>query len=314
LRAAIGGAVENLREYSLDYRLLLPGNVIRWMTSRGQAIRPAEGKGPRLLGVAIDVTAQKHAEEERTRQQEELAHISRVNVLGEIAASLAHELRQPLTGIMANAGACLRRHQQGKLDDAKLREILDDIIADSQRADDVITSLRKMLRKEATTRLPLDINEALERVVLLIKSDVAKRGCTLETALQKELPPVLGSSVQVQQVVMNLVVNALDANALQDSEGKRRRVILKSVRGKEDNSVQISVTDEGPGLPPDPKRVFDHFYTTKKEGLGLGLAIARTIVEEHGGTLTAHNVADGGACFQFTLPVAVSLAPQPVVT
>ena len=234
------------------------------------------------------------------RQRHELAHLSRVTVMGELTGSLAHELNQPLGAIGANASAARRFLAAPEVDRAELLEILGDISQDAQRAGSVIQSIRALVKDGATRRSTLSINSIIEDVVRLVHTDALDRQCRLEIYLASQLPPVNADPVQLQQVLLNLVINAFDA--MNETPVPERVVEVSSELGS-DGNICVSVRDTGHGIRPgDEQRIFDRFYSTKQNGMGMGLAIARSIIEVHGGTLTARNHPSGGACFTFALP------------
>jgi two-component system sensor kinase FixL len=232
-------------------------------------------------------------------QTQQIAHLGRLALIGEIAASLAHELNQPLTAIVSNAGAGQRFLASGVIDINELRELLDDIASDAERAGKIIRCIREMVMKREPRREPVDMNQVVKEVVRLTKTDAVSRSCTTVTDLE-EPALVDGDPVQLQQVLLNLMLNALDA--MQDTPVPLRRVVL-STKSEAGGVVRTSVRDFGAGLSDKARqRIFEHFFTTKKDGLGMGLVIARSIVESFGGVLDANNASGEGACFYFTLP------------
>ena len=245
--------------------------------------------------------AEARHERETGQQRDQLAHLARVASLGEMSASLAHELNQPLTAILSNAQAALRLLQQGGNDD-EVRAALVDIVQDDRRASEVIQRLRAMLRKEQPKLLPLDLDVLVQEVARLYRSDLLNRRIALELALAPDLPPVRGDRVQLQQVLLNLLINAADAMV----HAERRAISIATGHGTDD-TVRVTFCDTGPGIPPgESERVFEPFVSTKSDGLGLGLAVCRTIVHAHGGRIWAENAPGGGACFRVELPVAAA--------
>jgi signal transduction histidine kinase len=256
----------------------------------------------RLFGeVFANVLSRKRAEMEAQGLRHDLAHAGRVATVGELTASLAHELNQPLTAILSNAQAGQRILGTTPADLEVVREILNDIVEDNKRAGDVIRRLRSLLKKGRREVKALDVNEAVGEVARLVGGDAAVRELTLRLELDPGLPLVLGDRVQLQQVALNLVLNAMDA--MQNAPADRRTLLLRTAReGRK--TVRVEVRDSGAGVSEgDLGKIFQAFYTTKADGMGLGLAITRSIVEAHGGRLEARNNADGGATFSFTLPV-----------
>ena len=255
-----------------------------------------------LLGeVFANALSRKQTELEAQRLRQDLTHIGRVSALGELTASLAHELSQPLTAILYNAQTAERLLAADVVDPAKLREIVSDIIADDKRAGDVISRLRTLLKKGDPEFVPLDLNEIVGEVAWLMRSDAIVRNLPLSLELAPDLPKVHGDRVQLQQVVLNLVLNGLEAMR-EPHAGQRTLVIRTSRDGAA--AVRVEVEDAGPGIDAkDLDHMFEPLYTTKAEGLGMGLAIVRTIVDAHGGGLGAVNNPRGGAIIHFTLPV-----------
>lgn len=311
---AIARSLRGAGEFNSEYRVVVPGQPLRWIAARGSVeFNPA--RQPVIVrGASIDISARKVAEAEALRQREELAHLSRVATVSELSSSLAHELNQPLAIILTNAQAAQRLLAQSPPDLAEARDILDDIVLEDQRAGEVIKRLRSLLKHGETSLQPLNLNEVIEEVLRLTRSDHIRRGITLHRAFTEDLPSVLGDRVQLQQVLLNLILNACDAMAFRAPASQR--LVLASVR--RGASVRVSVSDNGKGLPPDPEQVFQPFFTTKPHGLGLGLAICRSIIAAHRGRLWAEtNVAaepsaapgEGpGATFHFELPVRAETA------
>ena len=249
--------------------------------------------------VFSNVLRRQDAEAEIDRQSQVAAHASRVATLGELAASLAHELNQPLTAILSNANAARRFLEADPPDLAEVRSTLADIAADDRRASDIIARMRAMLRRGELVRRPLDLNELVADAVRLAAGDAVLKQVRIDTRLASSLPPVEGDPVQLQQVVLNLVLNGLDASADQPHP---RFVTLTTARSGEE--VSVSLRDRGKGIPVNAlKRIFEPFYTTKDSGLGMGLSISRSIVEAHGGRIWAANNEDGGATVAFAIPV-----------
>ena len=255
----------------------------------------------RLLGeVFVNALSRRRGEMEGQRLRGELAHTGRVATVGALTTTLAHELNQPLTAILSNAEAAEQLLEGPAPRLEGLREILQDIVKDDRRAVEVIRRLRGLLAKGTVEPAALDVNEIVAEVARLVSADAAVRDVSVRLDLAPDLPPVWGDRVQLQQVVLNLLLNALDAMADADRGG--RRLLLETARGGP-RSVRIAVRDSGTGLDAATLgRIFEAFYSTKSTGMGMGLTIARQIVEAHGGRLEAGNNAEGGATFSFTLP------------
>ena len=303
-RVAVDEAIERARAssetFEFEYRLLRPDGQTRWLISRGRYLRNDRDRVNELIGVAIDLTAQVQANLQLRLQREELAHLSRVALMGELTASLAHELNQPLTAIASNAAAGRRFLALGSPEPEMFDELLADVASDARRAGDIIHGIHHFVRKSESVRRAVNLNEIIREVLRLLHSDLLGRATAVETQLAPNLPPVDADSIQLQQILLNLLMNSLEAMHLTPAEKRR---ILISTKCEAD-SVVTSVRDYGGGLPKDnPDKIFTHFYSTKPTGMGMGLTIVRSIVESHGGELAAEN-ADDGARFSFRLPVA----------
>jgi signal transduction histidine kinase len=254
------------------------------------------------------LTERKRAEEALREAQAELAHVTRVTILGELAASIAHEINQPLAAVITNGSACLRwlAGATPNLDEA--REAVARIIRDGNRASDVIGRIRTLVRKSRTEQVRLDINEVIQEVVGLIQTEIQKNGVVLRMQLAADLPRVLGDRVQLQQVILNLVMNGIEAmSAVTD---RSRDLLLRSYQYESDK-VLIAVQDSGIGLQPGSlDHLFEAFFTTKPKGMGMGLAISRSIIEAHGGRLWAVPNDGPGVTFEFALPVEAAGATR----
>jgi signal transduction histidine kinase len=253
----------------------------------------------------VERTSQLMLASEALREaQTELAHVNRVTTMGQLAASIAHEVNQPIAGVVANADAALRWLGRRPPDLERVQYSLDEIIKDGNRAGDVIGRIRALIKKVPPRKDGLEINEAILEVIALTHGEVVKNGVSLQTQLVAGLPLVQGDRVQLQQVILNLIVNAVEAMS-GVSEGSRELLIGT---GKDSSGVLVAVQDSGPGLNPKSfDRLFDAFYTTKPGGMGMGLSICRSIVEAHGGRIWASRTAGPGATVQFTLPVGESV-------
>ena len=267
-------------------------------------ISPIKNQHGVIIGastIARDITARKRAELETLQQRSELAHLSRVTMLGELSGSMAHELNQPLTAILSNAQAAQNFLGHDDVDLAEVREILADIVDQDKRAGEVIRRLRLLLRKGEVQQQALDANSVVTEVLKLIRGDLVNQGVTAHTKLGRDLPPVNADRVQLQQVLLNLMMNACDAMDLNAAADCEMVVSTKLANGE---GVCFSVSDLGTGIPSEElEHVFEPFVTTKTHGLGLGLSVCRTIIEAHRGRLWATNNPDRGATFHFTLPV-----------
>jgi two-component system sensor kinase FixL len=268
----------------------------RWSLQRDEQERPAA-----ILETNNDITERKRAEEALSKAQTELAHITRVMTMGELAASIAHEINQPLAAVVTNGSACMRWLTRSQPDLEEAKDAVQRIIRDGKRASEIIARIRALLKRTAANRAPLDINEVIQETMALAGSEAQRRRVLLRTDFAANLPSVLGDRVQLQQVILNLMMNGIEAMS---SVGDGSRQLLIKTQRDDSQQVLISVTDSGIGL--DPKRaehLFEAFFTTKTEGMGMGLSISRSIIEAHGGRLWATPNAGPGATFQFTVPI-----------
>jgi PAS domain S-box-containing protein len=293
--AHVASLVADPRAHAYDHEVTAADGSVRWQQWVDTAIFAQDGRVAELQGIGRDITDRKRAEE----INQKLAHVSRLAAMGELTASIAHEINQPLGAILSNADAAelLLESGAGRLYD--VRRILADIRKDDLRASEVVRRIRELLRTRELERHPLDLNGVAAGVLQLLGSDAARRGIAVETELAPDLPAVQGDAVHLQQVLLNLLLNGMEAMA--DTPGARRRLAVRTARV--DGVVEVSVTDAGPGIAaPQLPRLFESFYTTKKDGMGLGLSIARSIVEAHGGRIWAENAPGRGAIFRFTVP------------
>jgi PAS domain S-box-containing protein len=258
-----------------------------------------EGRRDEGVAFVLDLTERKRAEDALRKSQAELLHVTRVTTLGEMAASIAHEVNQPLAAVIANASASLRWLAGTTPNLEEARDAVSRIIRDGNRASDVIGRIRALVKKDDTEKTPLNINEAVQEVVSLTQSEIQKSGVVLKLNLAGGLPPILGDRVQLQQVILNLVMNAIEAmNTVAD---RPREMLIRSSQHESDQLL-VAVQDSGIGIDSQNLgKIFDHFYTTKSQGMGMGLAISRSIAENHGGRLWAVPNDGPGATFQFTL-------------
>lgn len=298
VREAIEEAASKGNGFSLEHRVVHPDGSVHWVSSHGRSFKDGNGHGYWTRGASIDITDRHMAEVTADLQRQELAHLSRVSSLGVLSGALAHELNQPLGIILSNAQAAEFLLKSESPDLNELREILADIVREDRRAGDVIRRLRALLRRGETSPRLLDVNENVHEVLRLMKSDLVGRMVSVDLRLAPAVPQVHMDRVQLQQVLLNLILNACDAMA--GNEPKHRVVTIET---RAENEVCISVRDRGTGLPEDPARLFEPFQTTKEQGLGMGLAICRTLTEAHGGRLWAESNPGGGAVFHVALPL-----------
>jgi PAS domain S-box-containing protein len=284
-----------------DVRIVLPGKEVRWVRMRARSRSEGGGRSNHLGGIFIDITEQKSAEAEVVLQRQEVEHLMRVSVLGELSGSIAHEINQPLTAILSNAQAALHLLAQESPDVVEIRDALEDIVHEDNRAGEVIHRLRGLLKKGERKAEYVNINDLIRSTVSLLNSELIGRDINIRLDLESGESLAQGDSVQLQQVLLNLVMNAMDAMA---STPLAQRSILISTRKAQTGMVDVLVKDRGHGLrPKENGRVFEPFYTTKDHGLGLGLTLCSTIIQAHQGKLTLANDDDGGAVAVFSLPI-----------
>jgi PAS domain S-box-containing protein len=291
-------------DYQDDYRVLLPGGTVKHVHVTGHPALDDSGELVEYVGTVVDVTDRKRAEEEheRLRQLEtDLARINRVSIMGELAASLAHEIKQPIAAAVLDAGTCQEwlARDQPDLDEA--RQSASRIIEDVTRASDIIGRVRSLYRQGEPQRELIDVNEIIREIIGLLRGETRRHSISIHSELADALPPISADRVQLQQVLMNLMLNSIDA--MKDRNGAGKLTIKSGLNANK--QLLISVSDTGPGLAPgQAEKIFDAFFTTKAQGTGMGLAISRSIVESHGGRLWAAGDSGQGATFHFTLPRA----------
>ena len=305
---AIKRALETRGEYEMEYRVQLPDGAIRWISARGRCVEAHDGSGPKLFGVSMDVTARKQAEALATQEREELQqkraqleHVARLATLGELTATLAHELKQPLSAILLNTsvGIKLLDAPQPNLQD--IRETFFDIDRVTERAGEVIRGMRDMLKRDTPGVTEVDLNELIRSVERIVHSDANQHRVEVQLDLSPGISLVKGDTVQLQQVMLNLMLNAFSAIGTGPNGARQLIVRTNSIDG---SYLQVEVQDSGTGIPLDKlEGIFEPFITSKPDGLGMGLSICRTIVERHGGKIWAANNPDRGATFSITLPV-----------
>jgi len=302
LAAAIEAATRAGEPFEAHYRIVRPDGAERHIRDRGHPVRDADGKVRRHVGVAADVTEQRAAEEDRRRYQEELAHVTRLATMGQMASELAHEINQPLSAIANYAQGSIRRLAAGggPADDGLLKS-LEQIAGQAARAGAIVRHLRELVVKGRGRRTVEDMNALVTAAAGLLEPEARRHGVRLRLDLGQGLDPVAVDRIQVDQVVINLTTNAIEALA----ERPGTREVVLSTRGGGGRPVMVAVADNGPGLPEEDREgLFGPFYTTKPHGLGMGLAIGRSIIEAHGGELVAEPGPNGGAVFRFTVPQA----------
>jgi len=290
-------------EYEHDHRIVLPDGTVKHIHAVGHPVLDDNGEAVEYVGTAIDVTEQKRAEEERDRLRQleaDLAHINRVSMMGELTASIAHEVNQPLSGVVSNGSACLRWLAGDAPNLEEAREAARRIVRDGKRAGDVIARVRALVKRAATPSEKLDLNEIIREVLALVGDEAKKKSVITRTHFADDLSRVSGDRVQLQQVMLNLVMNAIEAMS---SVEERPRELLITTRNIDADQVQVTVKDSGTGIDPNTlDKIFDPFYTTKPGGMGMGLSISRSILQAHGGRLWAAAKDGPGTIFHFSLP------------
>jgi PAS domain S-box-containing protein len=300
--AAIDRAITERSGYELEARLVLPRGATKHVRVVAHPVLDRSGDVVQFTGSVMDITERKQAEEQREKLralEADLAHINRVSMLGEFAASLAHELKQPITGVITNAGTCLRLlgSEQPNVREAEVATAR--IIRDGNRANEIIDRLRSFYRKDVPAqREPVDVNDVVREMLMLLRAEASRHAVSMHTDLAAALPTITADRVQLQQVFMNLLLNAIEA--MKESGGD----VTVTSQQHPDGHVLISVSDTGVGLPDPPDHIFNAFFTTKPQGSGMGLAIGRSIVESHGGRLWATANSGRGATFHLTVPIA----------
>lgn len=284
-----------------EYRINHPQRGIRWIRDRAYPLRDEAGEVYRVVGLAEDITARKRVEEQARQLHADLAHMSRLSSLGEMATGLAHELNQPLTAITNYAQGCVRRLKSNAISQDELENILSRIATQARRSGSIIQGLENLVRKSSALRFEIDVNHSIMEVADLANAEAAQHHAKARFELEPNLPAVMADQTQLQQVILNLVQNGCEA--IQDTPESRRAVTVRTKK-RGDRELEISVSDNGRGISESlGERLFEPFFTTKVQGIGMGLAISRSIVESHGGRLWATPNPDQGTTFYFTLPI-----------
>jgi PAS domain S-box-containing protein len=298
VQQTIDRAARDGKDFSHEYRLLMPDGSVTYVHAVARAVKDASGD-IEFVGAVTDVTATRRAEQALRQSQMELAHVTRVKTLGELTASIAHEVNQPLAAIVTNGEVSLRLLDREAPDLAEVREAVGDVISNGRRASEIIQRLRALSKKTETQKVALDINDVVREVIPLVQHEVLSHRVSLRRELASALPAVLGDRVQLQQVIINLIVNGMEA--MTTVTDRPRELVVRS-QLDDGGRVLVAVEDSGVGIDPDnAKKLFNAFYTTKPSGMGMGLSICRSIIEDHDGTLWASRNAGPGATFQFAL-------------
>ena len=288
--------------FAQDYRVVLTDGSVKHIQGIGHAVFDETGNVIRYVGTDVDVTERKRAEEEREKlrqMQADLARLSRVTTMGELTASLAHEVNQPIAAAATDANTCLRWLARDLPDLEEARAAASRVVKDAARAAEIMSRIRSLFKKEMSQRELVDVNDIIRGMIELLRSEATRYSISMRTELSDDLPLVMGDRVQLQQVTMNLIINSIDA--MKDVKGTREIAIMS--QRAENEQLQVSVSDTGIGIPPErADQIFDAFFTTKPHGTGMGLRISRSIIESHGGRLWATHNSPRGARFAFTLP------------
>jgi PAS domain S-box-containing protein len=296
-------ALRQKRDFAAEFRIVLPDGAVKHLEATTHHVFSSLGALVEAVSSHVDVTERKRAQEEHEslRQLEaDLAHMNRLSMMGELAASLAHEVKQPIAAGRNNASAALNFLDKQPPDLGEVREALSCIVGDADRAAQIIDRMRDHIKKAPPRKDRFDLNEAVNEVIVLARGEITKNGVSVDTHLTQGTLPVEGDRIQLQQVVLNLILNAVEAMG---SVQERPRELLISTGKTQANSILVGVRDSGPGIDPEHvERVFDAFYTTKQSGVGMGLSICRSIVEAHGGRLWAEANESRGGAFRFILP------------
>jgi PAS domain S-box-containing protein len=302
LLAEVQRAVSEKRDYSAAYRIVLPDGTIKHIETIGRPAFSASGELIEIVTTQIDVTERKRAQEEHTRLlqlEADFAHMNRVSMLGEMAASLSHEIMQPIASARNNARAAQKFLEMEPPDLGEVREAVASFVSDTDRTGEIIARIREQIKKAPPRKERFDLNAAINEVIILARSATNRNGVSVEMRLAEGLSLVAGDRVQLQQVLLNLVLNAVEA--MNEVEAGPRELSIRTEQGQ--MGVLVAVGDSGPGIEPDDReRVFKSFYTTKSGGTGMGLSICRSIIDAHGGRLWAEANEPRGAVFQFILP------------
>jgi PAS domain S-box-containing protein len=299
---AIDRAIAEKSDYEVEFRILLPDGSVKHIHTVGHPVLNASGDLAQFVGSSTDITQRKLAEEALRQAQADLAYVSRVTTMGELTASLAHEVNQPIAAAVTDANTCIRWLTRDQPDLEEAREAASRIVKDAKRATEIVSRIRLLFEKGAPVRELVDVNEVIREMIVLLRSEATRHPVSIRTELTADLPPVMGDRVQLQQVMMNLIMNSIDA--MNDVAGPRELAIRS--QQAENEELMVSVSDTGVGLPAQQvDQIFNAFFTTKPHGTGMGLRISRSIVEAHGGRLWAADNSPRGASFYFALPISV---------
>jgi C4-dicarboxylate-specific signal transduction histidine kinase len=310
VQLAFSRATEHGTDFDIEFRLLMPGGAIKHIHAVAHVVTNVSGKDKggrnrQFVGAVMDVTAARNSEEKLQQAQNEIAYIGRITSLGALSSSIAHEINQPLGAITANGEACLRWMARGAEGLGEATSAVKRMISDGNRASEIIERIRGLSRKSELKRTELDLNDVIREIVPLVQREVINHRASLQLDLAQQLPPALADRVQLQQVIINLILNSIQA---MDGVTQAPRVVVIRSRQSTSNLTVVEIEDSGHGIKPeDTERIFDAFFTTKREGMGMGLSICRSIMEAHEGRIwAAANRSGPGMTVSFSLP---SLGP-----
>lgn len=297
---AIDRAINDKSEYEVEYRIIVPDGTTKHVHSIGHPVLDGSGNLVRFVGSSTDITERKQAAEALRQAQADVARISRITTMGELTASLAHEVNQPIAAAMTDANTCLRWLDRDQPDLAEAREAAARVVKDAVRAAEIISRTRLLFKKGTPQSESVDINEVIHEMLLLMVGDLSRLSISIRIELADDLPQITGDRVQLQQVLMNLMANSIDA--MKETDGTRELTIHS--QSGQNGQVMVTISDTGVGLPANQiDQIFNAFFTTKPNGTGMGLRISRSIVESHGGRLWASDHLPRGASFHLTLPI-----------
>jgi NO-binding membrane sensor protein with MHYT domain/nitrogen-specific signal transduction histidine kinase len=299
---AIDRAIAEKSDYEVEFRILLPDDSVRHIHSVGHPVLSASGNLMEFVGSSTDITQRKLAEEALRQAQADLAHVNRVTTMGELTASMAHEVNQPIAAALTDANTCLRWLSRDHPDVEEARQAASRIVKDATRAGEIISRIRLIFKKGTPERVLVDVNEVIREMIVLLHGEATRYSISMRTDLSEDAPQIMGDRIQLQQVLMNLMTNSIDA--MKDVDGTRELIICS--RPAQDAQLMVSVSDSGVGLPQQQAdQIFNAFFTTKPQGTGMGLRISRSIVESHGGHLWSDDNFPRGASFHLALPAKV---------
>ncbi len=300
--AAIADAIAHRRHYACEFRIIRPDGDVRWISARGEPMFDESGTATTMTGIVHDITQRRTTELETLALRRDLAHAARVTLLGQLSSALAHELSQPLGAILRNAEAAELLLQEAVPDIEELRAIVTDIRRDDERAANVINRLRSLLKRRNLELVSIDLASLISEVVALVMQEALARDVRLHVDIPAPLPECLGDRVHLQQVLLNLIINAMDA--LHRAKPENRLIVIGAQRSGP-HEMEVQVRDHGPGIPDAYlASLFEPFFTTKVEGMGMGLPVSKTIIDAHRGRIWAENHPGGGALFRFTISIA----------